>query len=277
MKNKNLSCSYKELLDTLSIKCEECCGLCCTALYYAKTDGFPEDKAAGNPCMNLQDDFKCGIHEKLTKYNLKGCRSYDCFGAGQKVTQTIYKGMNWRNNPQIANQMYQVYLTVYQYQQMLWYLIQAAEAAPDNRQKDSIDLLVKENIMITRMEPERILASDVEKYRGRVNSVLKEVCKAVYKTQKKSFPEYGTDCMGKNFRNEETRGRDFSMTLLIAANFEGCDLKQTNFLGADMRDVNLKNADLSESLFLTQMQINTALGNKLTKLPEYISRPETWQ
>ncbi|MGL4798229.1 MAG: pentapeptide repeat-containing protein, partial [Cellulosilyticaceae bacterium] len=63
---------------------------------------------------------------------------------------------------------------------------------------------------------------------------------------------------------------------MIAANLEKCCLKRANFLGADMRDTNMKDTDLSESLFLTQMQINSAKGNAETKLPSYLSRPSTW-
>lgn len=66
------------------------------------------------------------------------------------------------------------------------------------------------------------------------------------------------------------------MSLLIGSNFNGCSFNKASFLGADMRDANLKNADLSGSIFLTQMQINSAKGNSNTKLPSHISRPKTW-
>jgi uncharacterized protein YjbI with pentapeptide repeats len=58
---------------------------------------------------------------------------------------------------------------------------------------------------------------------------------------------------------------------------EGCSLKGTNFLGADMRDAVIGNTDLSESLFLTQMQVNSARGNSGTLLPEKLTRPTFWQ
>lgn len=66
------------------------------------------------------------------------------------------------------------------------------------------------------------------------------------------------------------------MSLLIAANLEQANLYGANFLGADMRDANISNTDLSQRLFLTQLQINTAKGNHHTILPSYLHKPETW-
>ena len=75
--NKNIS--------KLKIDCEKCFRLCCVALFFSKSDGFPQDKIAGKPCINLQPDFKCSIHKDLRKKGLKGCMSYDCFGDRKSV------------------------------------------------------------------------------------------------------------------------------------------------------------------------------------------------
>ena len=83
---------YMDLISNSKIDCEKCFGFCCSALYFAKAEGFPEDKVAGKPCMNLKEDFKCKIHESLSKKGLKGCTTYECFGAGQKIAQDTYKG-----------------------------------------------------------------------------------------------------------------------------------------------------------------------------------------
>lgn len=278
MKKIERNNKYSELLKTLLIDCEECCGLCCTALYCTKTDGFPEDKVAGKPCKNLRDDFKCEIHNKLADKHLKGCMSYDCFGSGQKVTQDIYAGVDWKKSPKQADEMFQVFLIVYQLHQMLWYLIEAANLISEENLQDKIKTMIDENVKMTQMSPEKIIALDLEEYRGRVNSALKETCKLVHsEIQNSSDQNHIMDCIGKNFKNKNLDGKDFSMTLLIASNFEGCSLRGTNFLGADMRDTNFKNANLSQSLFLTQMQINSAIGNSNTKLPLNLTMPEIWK
>ena len=82
----------------LKIDCKNCFGLCCVALYFSKFEGFPSDKVAGKPCSHLSDDFSCKIHESLSDKGLKGCTAYDCFGAGQKVAQVTYKGIDWKQS-----------------------------------------------------------------------------------------------------------------------------------------------------------------------------------
>lgn len=268
--------TYNDLIKELSIDCEKCCGLCCVALYFAKTEGFPADKEAGKPCQNLMQDFKCVIHSKLSETKMKGCLAFDCFGAGQKVTQDIYQGEDWRLKPQMSEQMFQVFIKVWQLHQMLWYLIEAYSITEEEL-RIKIDALIKENQQITQLSPDEILYFDMEEYRTRVNESLKEAGDIVYqKLNGSAKKELKIDFMGKNFRGANLSGKDFSMTFFIAANMEGCNLYGTNFLGADMRDANIKSTDLSQSIFLTQAQINSARGNSNTKLPTTLIRPKNW-
>ena len=69
---------YMDLISNLKIDCEKCFGFCCSALYFAKAEGFPEDKVAGKPCMNLKETFKCKIHKSLSKKGVKGCTTFEC-------------------------------------------------------------------------------------------------------------------------------------------------------------------------------------------------------
>ena len=72
-------------------------------------------------------------------------------------------------------------------------------------------------------------------------------------------------------------GLELSMKLLIAANFDSCKFDNTIFLGADTRDANFNDADLTKALFLTQGQVNSAKGNRNTKLPKHLNYPVTWK
>lgn len=266
--------TYKDLL----IDCKKCSGLCCVSLYFAKSEGFPTDKAAGTPCRNLMPDFRCTIHGTLIESNLKGCLAYDCLGAGQKVTQRIYDGKDWKTSPEIATEMFQVFLSILQLHQMLWYLVEASTIILAKELKADIDALIFENEQMTQLRPEEILNIDSDNYRGRVNEILKKTGKLVADAMHTtSESKRVMNFIGKNFKKANLRGKDLSMTLLIAANLEGCNLYGTNFLGADLRDANIKNTDLSESVFLTQGQINSAKGNHKTKLPTRLVYPTTWQ
>src|SRR2546421_13112310 len=84
--------------------CERCCGLCCVAPAFAVSPEFAIDKGPGEPCPNLTKDFRCGIHDRLRVEGFRGCVAYDCFGAGQKVTQVTFNGRHWRGSPGTAAQ-----------------------------------------------------------------------------------------------------------------------------------------------------------------------------
>jgi hypothetical protein len=274
IKNK-VDSKYTYLAAKLKIDCEKCSGLCCVALYCMKTDGFPADKEAGKPCKYLMSDFCCAIHSKLASNNMRGCLAYDCFGAGQKTTQIYYPNGTWETNPEQASEIFGIFLTVFQLHQMLWYLVEAFSLTSDEHLKSAIDALIFQNEQMTRQSPDDISQLNIEKYRLKVNEVLKRVTSTI--SVDASDKIRSTDYFGRDFKKANLDGRDFSMSLMIAANLEGCSLQRTNFLGADMRDANLKNTDLSECMFLTQMQINSAKGNLNTKIPINLSRPIAWQ
>ncbi|CAK7074000.1 MAG: hypothetical protein DELT_03186 [Desulfovibrio sp.] len=251
----------------LNSDCGACSGLCCAALFFAKADGFPEDKNMGTPCVNLQRDFRCAVHGSLAERGLHGCMAYDCFGAGQKVT-ALFGGDTWRNRPSRAGEIFEAFLTVRMMNQMLWYLCEAWRIEPSAE----IRALIAENEEAAR-GPE-VAAFDVYGYKARVDRVLKRITGEVRKTANGKRAD--ADCIGKSFRGRNLYGTDFSMSLLIAADFEGCALGKANFLGADMRGANIRGADLSQSLFLTQIQVNAADGDHATKLPPGLSVPTGW-
>lgn len=275
MTNKKTNNKYADYAEKLKIDCKNCSGLCCVSLYCAKTDGFPSNKAAGTPCAYLDSDYGCNIHSKLSEKNYKGCIAYDCFGAGQRATKLCLSKGTWKTNPKQADMIFDTFMTVFQLHQMLWYLVEAFQLTTDNHLKLSIDKLIKENEQMSDMFPDNCPNTDLSEYRLKVNTVLKQISNEI-STSASADKHSGMMYLGKNFKKANLDGKDFTMSLLIAANFTGCSLKKTNFLGADIRDANVQDTDLSESIFLTQMQINSANGNKNTKLPGYLNIPISW-
>lgn len=73
--------------------------------------------------------------------------------------------------------------------------------------------------------------------------------------------------MGADLRKTDLRGANLRGAFLIAADLRESDLSGADLIGADLRDADLRGADLVKSVFLTQMQINTAKGDAHTKLP----------
>lgn len=261
------------------IDCEKCCGLCCVALYFTKSDGFPEDKEAGTPCKYLRDDYNCKIYSKLSKQGMKGCMAYDCFGAGQFVTSHLNSLPDWYNiSSKEAAEIFDTYLVVLRVHQTLWYLTQCSILQLPRSEKEQAKSLINEGCSLIE-KPSAILSVldlDAQPFYEKSNEYLKHIC-VTYQTYNRNISEIkNKNFMGKNMQRKNLKKLDFSMSLLIAANLTQANLSGTNFLGADMRDTNICGTDLSQSLFLTQIQINTAKGNKDSILPPYLHKPKTW-
>lgn len=273
------------LYEELKIDCKKCFGLCCMALYFSKLDGFPQDKEAGKPCCNLALDFTCQIHKDLAKKGLKGCIAYDCLGAGQKLSQVTYKGQAWKRQPAQMKEFAQTFLVMYQFHEMMWYLIQAMTISVAQPIKSKIVACLEETKRLTYLSAQEIVDFEIEVHRDKVNTILKQVVALVQEEVKplreealkqKKVLTAGESLLGHNLTKTNLIGEDLGGTLLIMANLKGTDLTGTNLIGVDMRNANLEDADLSNALFLTQAQINTARGNEKTRLPKLLIKPEHW-
>ncbi|UZQ50035.1 pentapeptide repeat-containing protein [Clostridium kluyveri] len=269
----------------LRVDCKECFGLCCVALYFSASEGFPTNKGAGKPCINLQSNFNCSVHKNLRNKGLKGCTAYDCFGAGQKVSQVTFSGHDWLKNPECANKMFETFLIMRQLHEMLWYLTQAFILQKDPHIKEKISSLIDNTKQLTLLDVDFLLTLDIAAHRTKVNVLLKNTSNLVRtKFHRKknitsrscnvTFPR--SDYFGSDLRKTNLRGADLRGACLIAANIRGVDLSWADLIGADLRDADLSGANLTNSIFLTQAQINTAKGDSHTKLPIMIVRPTYW-
>lgn len=92
-------------LPTLTDDCENCAALCCVAYPFDDADAFAADKKTDEPCANLDCGFKCQIHPQLTDRGFSGCVAYSCAGAGQRVTQQLFDGETWRDDPDLLPHM----------------------------------------------------------------------------------------------------------------------------------------------------------------------------
>ncbi|MBU5316229.1 pentapeptide repeat-containing protein [Clostridium bornimense] len=271
--------------EILSINCDECFGLCCVALYFSKSEGFPTDKEADKPCVHLNDDFRCKVHEDLKSKGLKGCIAYDCFGAGQKVAESTYKRESWRDNPNKRKEIFDVFVVMRQLYEMLWYLKEAYRINKDEAMRNNIETEILEIIALTDMDGKSLLDIDIKEYRKKVNPLLLTTSESLRKRNYKSSNSKvkrsrmiagRLDLMGANLRNRNLVGEDFSGALLIEADLRKSDLSYVDVLGADFRDADLSGANLEKAIYLTQGQVNSAKGDSNTKLPKSLKRPRHW-
>ncbi|MFG2504492.1 pentapeptide repeat-containing protein [Streptomyces rubiginosohelvolus] len=261
----------------LQADCGSCFGLCCVALPFSRSSDFPVDKSAGTPCGNLQEDFRCGVHRRLRDQGYNGCTVFDCFGAGQKVSQVTFKGVSWREDPDSARAMYEAFPVVRQLHELLKYIAQALDLPAAGSVHGELRRAYERLDALTRDTAGTLLAVDVDTLRGEVNPLLlraSELARAAVPGRKKNHR--GAQLMGSRLRGAKLRGASLRGALLIAADLSGSDLRDADLIGADMRDTNLCGADLRGALFLTQPQLNAARGDARTKVPQTLERPRHW-
>ncbi|GAA2092537.1 pentapeptide repeat-containing protein [Streptomyces albiaxialis] len=262
----------------LSADCAQCFGLCCVALPFAASADFPVSKRGGEPCVNLREDFRCGIHARLREEGYQGCTVYDCFGAGQRVSQETFGGRDWRAEPVSAELMFAVFPVTRQLHELLWYVTEALSLSPARSLRPDLRAARAEIDRLAGGAAEELAKLDVEAVRGEVNGLLLRVSDLVRATvpgRKKNHR--GADLLGARLRNAKLRGASLRGALLIAADLGGADLRTADMIGADLRDANLAGADLTDAFFLTQPQVNAARGDATTRLPGALARPAHWE
>ncbi|MYR42491.1 pentapeptide repeat-containing protein [Streptomyces sp. SID5910] len=258
--------------------CESCFGLCCVALPFRRSADFAVDKDAGTPCGNLGEDNRCGIHTRLRSEGFTGCTVYDCFGAGQRVSQVTFGGQDWRTGPPgQARRMVEAFPVVRQLHELLWYLTEALTLPAARPVHADLRRLLAETERLAAGTPEELAALDVAAHRQRVNVLLlrtSELMRAGTRGKKKN--RRGADLMGARLKGADLRGADLRGAYLIAADLTGADLRGADLIGADLRDADLTDADLTGAFFLTQPQLTAARGSTGTTLPASLSRPAHW-
>jgi uncharacterized protein YjbI with pentapeptide repeats len=275
---ENLSHPLTTNQNQLHADCENCFGLCCVALPYAKSADFAFDKDSGTPCRNLQSDYRCGIHENLREKGFRGCTVYECFGAGQKVSQHTYGGKDWRDYPDSAREMFDVFPIMQQLHEMLYYINEAIGLVEVSHFHKELQNIQEKTKYLTTLSPASILQLNVPAHRAIVNDLLLRTSEAVRgkASMGHNIISRGSDLIGAKLRRANLRGANLRGALLIATDLRESDMRETDLIGADLRDADLSGADLRGSIFLTQAQVNAAKGNHRTKLPAKLNIPQHW-
>ncbi|GHJ26356.1 pentapeptide repeat-containing protein [Streptomyces hygroscopicus] len=261
----------------LRADCGSCFGLCCVALPFAASADFAIGKDAGKPCRNLRSDFRCGIHSRLREEGFPGCTVYDCFGAGQKVSQVTFEGRDWRRHPGTAPEMFAAFPVVRHLHELLWYLTEALALPAARPAHGALRQALHDTERLTLQSAPELVEFDLAAHRDRVNQLLlrtSELVRAGVRGRKKN--RRGADLIGADLRGADLRGANLRGAHLIAADLTRADLTAADLIGADFRDADLSAADLRGAIFLTQAQLSAARGDAATRLPPALTRPAHW-
>ncbi|WP_019633672.1 pentapeptide repeat-containing protein [Actinomadura atramentaria] len=261
----------------LRADCARCSGLCCVALPFAASADFAADKKAGDPCGHLRADFRCGIHARLRDTGYRGCTVFDCFGAGQRVTQETFGGRDWRAAPEIAGSMVAVFPVMRALHELLWYIADALAVPEAAALHADLEAAARDVERLAGAAPETLADTDVNAVRDSVNALLlrtSELARAPFAASQRT--RRGADLVGAKLRRARLRGANLRGVLLIAADLREADLRRADLIGADLRDADIRGADLTDALFLTAQQVASARGDATTRLPAHLPAPAHW-
>ena len=264
----------------LRADCASCFGLCCVALPFQASADFAIDKDAGQPCRHLHRDFRCGIHHDLRERGFPGCAAYDCFGAGQHVSQVTFGGQDWRRRPpDDARRMFEVFPIMRHLHELLWYLAEALTLRPARPLQPSLRRALDRTERLTAGPPESLVELDITAHRREVEALLlrsSELVRAAAPGPEPKADRRGADLIGAVLGGADLTGANLRGAYLIGADLRGADLSSADLLGADLRGADLSGADLAASIFLPQSALEAARGDGRTTLPPALTRPAHW-
>lgn len=257
--------------------CSQCFGLCCVIPTFAVSADFALNKPAGKPCPHLQVNSDCAIHDELRPRGFAGCTVYDCFGAGQQVSQVTFAGQDWRTDPEAAAGIARAFAVVRDLHELLWYLDDALARPEATELTERLRTATTTIAGLVQAPAAALVDVDVLAQRRSVEVLLTATSERV----RASAPvprrhHLRADLVGARLAHTDLRGGQLRGALLIAADLAGADLRWADILGADLRGADVRGADLSSSLFLTQLQVNAARGDAATLLPDRVTRPAHW-
>ena len=259
----------------LRADCTNCFGLCCVVLPFAASTDFAVDKDAGTPCHNLLDDFRCGIHSRLRDEGFAGCTVYDCFGAGQRLSQHTFGGRDWRRDPATARAMVAAFPALRHLHELLSHLTEALRLPAARALHDQLRTALTDTDRLAASPPDELAALDLRDHHAHVSDLLKRASELTRRPR--GANHRGADLTGARLRRADLRAANLRGAYLIGADLREADLRGADLIGADLRGADLTGADLTGALFLTQPQANSARGDTTTRLPATVDRPAHWR
>ena len=156
-------------MDAASLRpdCARCAALCCIAFAAEKSASFGVDKAAGEPCPNLDACGQCGIYDQRLDRGFGGCVQYDCLGAGQRVVQQQFAGRTWMDDAELLAPTLAAFALMRKVHELASLLVTAGQADLSADDRGALDGLLVEldavgDAVLLPAAPSRLRALEVE-------------------------------------------------------------------------------------------------------------------
>ncbi len=164
-----------------------------------------------------------------------------------------------------------------QLHELLWYLAAARELAATRPLWQELEAAREETDGLADGGVMALEALDIAAHRERANVLLLRASALAREASPgPALDRRGADLVGADLRAVDLRGSLLRGASLVGADLRGSDLALADVTGADLRGADLSGADLRQTLFLVQMQVEAARGDRRTRLPPALSRPAHW-
>jgi len=266
----------------LRADCTRCFALCCVVPAFAASADFAVTKPAGRACPNLGADDRCTIHADLRERGFPGCVAYDCFGAGQHLSQVTFGGRDPRADAATGPLLAAAYPAVRGLHELLRYVLEALALPAAASLHARLAAAAARLDRLAAGSARELAALDAEAARRDVDPLLRaagQLARAAAppparRPSRKVRP--GADLIGADLRGADLRATDLRGALLIGADLRAADLRVADLIGADLRGADLRGADLRGALFVTGPQLGAARGDAATRVPAALDRPAHW-
>jgi len=116
-----------------------------------------------------------------------GCTLFDCHGAGQKVSQLTFSGQDWRASPDLAEQMFAVFVVMRDLHNLLWYLVNALNLGPAAPMRAELTAALEQTERLTHLDANALVRLDVSEQQRTVGALLLHVGELVRAEVLKAF------------------------------------------------------------------------------------------
>jgi hypothetical protein len=154
--------------------CAACQGLCCVSLGFERSEWFAFDKPPGTACPSLERANTCAVHEQLAAAGLAGCKSYDCYGAGQR-TCLLFAGKSWRDDDAHAHAMFTTFDRLRRLHELRWLLHEAGRLTLEPAHAAEREQLLAELEPDSESSLERLAAIDLDELDLRTRRLLQSL------------------------------------------------------------------------------------------------------
>jgi uncharacterized protein YjbI with pentapeptide repeats len=173
--------------------------------------------------------------------------------------------------------MFTVFNIMRQLHELLWYLSEALTLRQARPLNGELSLALDETERLTHNSPDVLVGLDVAAHRRDMNALLLRASELTRRGARREEVDLrGADLIGKDLSGADLRAANLTGARLIGADLSGADLRMADLTGADLRAADLSGADLTESIFLSQSQLEAAKGDLGTKLPPSLTSPAHW-